>query len=219
METQEGWAVSSPFGFASRAALRLIGGSEQALGRRRRPPPVASIRLVQRLDAFGDRLRSFAQPVEFACFIWVPAIASAFAAWEELHGRLALQDFGIFRTAALDGDPRTLAVRGHPNPSRVSRISTSSSIRRSPPCSSLRSRPCRPGPSRALMFAAGLVAHPCRAAPSPCSGLALLRGCAHLCALDQLGRPRRAHLVPAPRRGPLPGATATTPPWPGWRLP
>jgi hypothetical protein len=51
---------------------------------------------------FGDRLRSFAKPWELVSFLWIPAIALAFASWVEVHSRDPLQDFGIFRTAALD---------------------------------------------------------------------------------------------------------------------
>jgi hypothetical protein len=58
---------------------------------------------VHRLEAlFGDRLRSFAKPWELVAFLWIPAIALAFASWAEVHSRDPLQDFGIFRTAALD---------------------------------------------------------------------------------------------------------------------
>ncbi|MDX6480032.1 MAG: alpha,2-mannosyltransferase [Gaiellaceae bacterium] len=35
-------------------------------------------------------------------FLWVPAIALGFACWYEVRGRDTLQDFGIFRAAALD---------------------------------------------------------------------------------------------------------------------
>jgi alpha-1,2-mannosyltransferase len=58
--------------------------------------------LVHRLEAFEDRLRSFAQPWEVVCFLWVPALGIAYAAWFEFTAREALEDFGIFRTAALD---------------------------------------------------------------------------------------------------------------------
>jgi hypothetical protein len=59
--------------------------------------------LVHRLEAlFGDRLRSFARPWELVSFVWIPAIALAFASWVEVHSRDPLQDFAIFRTAALD---------------------------------------------------------------------------------------------------------------------
>jgi hypothetical protein len=56
---------------------------------------------VHRLDAFGDRLRSFAKPWELAAFIWVPGIGIGYACWYELRTRSALQDFAIFRTAAI----------------------------------------------------------------------------------------------------------------------
>jgi Glycosyltransferase family 87 len=57
---------------------------------------------VHRLDAFGDRLRSLGQPWELASFLWVPGLVLAFAGWYELRARDTLQDFGIFRTAALE---------------------------------------------------------------------------------------------------------------------
>jgi hypothetical protein len=60
------------------------------------------MRLVHRLEAFGDRLRSVAQPWEVVCFLWVPALGMAYAAWFEFTAREALEDFGIFRAAALD---------------------------------------------------------------------------------------------------------------------
>jgi hypothetical protein len=56
---------------------------------------------VHRLEAFGDRLRSFAQPWELAVFVWVPGIGIGYACWYELRTRSALQDFAIFRTAAI----------------------------------------------------------------------------------------------------------------------
>jgi glycosyl transferase family 87 len=63
---------------------------------------------VHRLEAlFGDRLRSTARPWELVSFLWIPAIALAFASWVEVHSRDPLQDFGIFRSAALD------VVHGH----------------------------------------------------------------------------------------------------------
>ena len=57
------------------------------------------MRFVQRLDAFGDRLRGFARPWELAAFIWLPAAAIAYACWWEIRSHRRLQDFGIFRTA------------------------------------------------------------------------------------------------------------------------
>lgn len=56
---------------------------------------------MQRFGAFGDRLRSFAQPWEVVSFLWVPALGIAYACWFEFSAREALEDFGIFRTAAL----------------------------------------------------------------------------------------------------------------------
>jgi hypothetical protein len=62
---------------------------------------------VQRLDGFGDRLRSFAKPWELVAFLWVPILAITYACWYELHARMTLEDFGVFRTAALK------VVHGH----------------------------------------------------------------------------------------------------------
>jgi Glycosyltransferase family 87 len=63
---------------------------------------------VHRLEAlFGDRLRSFAKPWELVLFVWVPTIGLAYASWAEVKARNALQDFAIFRTAALE------VVHGH----------------------------------------------------------------------------------------------------------
>jgi hypothetical protein len=58
--------------------------------------------VVHRLEAlFGDRLRDFAKPWELVCFFWLPAIGLAYASWAEVKARNPLEDFGIFRTAAL----------------------------------------------------------------------------------------------------------------------
>jgi len=54
-----------------------------------------------RLESFGDRLRVLGQPWELAAFLWAPAIVLAFAWRYELQARHTLQDFGIFRAAAL----------------------------------------------------------------------------------------------------------------------
>jgi alpha-1,2-mannosyltransferase len=62
---------------------------------------------VQRLEAFGDRLRGFARPWELAAFIWLPGVAIGYACWYELRARNALEDFGIFRTAA------SAVIHGH----------------------------------------------------------------------------------------------------------
>ena len=53
-------------------------------------------------DQLAERLRATARPWELAVFIWIPAIALAYACWYEFHARAALQDFVIFRNAALD---------------------------------------------------------------------------------------------------------------------
>jgi alpha-1,2-mannosyltransferase len=58
------------------------------------------MRLVHRAEAFGERLRSFAQPWEVVSFLWVPALGIAYASWFEFSGHESLQDFGIFRKAA-----------------------------------------------------------------------------------------------------------------------
>lgn len=111
---------------------------------------------MHRVEAFGDRLRAFARPWEFACFICVPAIVVAFAGWEELRARLALEDFGIFRTAAL------AVIHGHspyvaPNPSAYLHFDRFVY----PPIAALLFAPFAAvpsGPSHALMFVAGLAA-------------------------------------------------------------
>jgi hypothetical protein len=111
---------------------------------------------VQRFEAFGDRVRAFARPWEFACFICVPLIGIAFACWEELHARLALEDFGIFRTAALKvihGSSPYVA----PNPHAYMHFDRFVY----PPVAALLFAPFAAvplEPSRVLMFAAGLAA-------------------------------------------------------------
>jgi len=57
--------------------------------------------IMQRLDAFGDRVRSFARPWELAVFLWLPGLVIAWACVYELRAREALEDFGVFRKAAL----------------------------------------------------------------------------------------------------------------------
>ena len=111
---------------------------------------------MQRLEAFGDRVRAFARPWEFACFVCVPAIMIAFACWEELHARLALEDFGIFRTAALK------VIHGS-SPYVAPHTSAYLHFDRFvyPPVAALLFSPFTvvpSGPSRVLMFAAGLAA-------------------------------------------------------------
>lgn len=51
-------------------------------------------------ERLADRLRAFAQPWEIAVYVWVPAVVVSFTFWYELRSHRALQDFGIFRTAA-----------------------------------------------------------------------------------------------------------------------
>ncbi len=56
---------------------------------------------MQRFDALAGRVRSLGQPWELAVFLWVPGLALTYACWYELRARVALEDFGIFRAAAL----------------------------------------------------------------------------------------------------------------------
>jgi alpha-1,2-mannosyltransferase len=111
---------------------------------------------VPRFGAFGDRLRSFAQPWEVVCFLWVPALAIAYACWFEFSAREALEDFGIFRRAAL------AVVHGHspyvhPNATTLAHFDTFVY----PPIAALVFAPFAalpPEAARVLMFAAGLAA-------------------------------------------------------------
>lgn len=56
---------------------------------------------MHRLEGFGDRLRAFARPWELVAFIWVPAIGLAYACSYALRKHDTLQDFGVFRSAAV----------------------------------------------------------------------------------------------------------------------
>jgi hypothetical protein len=111
---------------------------------------------VHRLDAFGDRLRSFAQPWELAAFLWVPGVVLGFACWFEIRARDALQDFGIFRTAALE------VVHGrspYVTPSAAAFAHFDKFVY--PPIAALVFAPFAalpPGPARVLMFVVGLAA-------------------------------------------------------------
>jgi alpha-1,2-mannosyltransferase len=111
---------------------------------------------VQRFGAFGDRLRSFAQPWEVVSFLWVPALGIAYACWFEFSAREALEDFGIFRRAAL------AVVHGHSpyvHPSATALAHFDKFVY--PPVAALLFAPFAALPSeaaRVLMFAAGLVA-------------------------------------------------------------
>jgi hypothetical protein len=111
---------------------------------------------VQRLEAFGDRLRGFARPWELAAFIWLPGIAIGYACWWEARTRDPLQDFGIFRRAALQ------VVHGHspyvhPSAAAVSHFDKFVY----PPVAALVFAPFAAlpsGPGRVLMFVGGLAA-------------------------------------------------------------
>jgi alpha-1,2-mannosyltransferase len=111
---------------------------------------------VHRLEAFGDRLRSFAQPWELAAFLWLPGIVLGFAGWYEIRSRSALQDFGIFRTAAL------AVVHGHSpyvTPSAAAFSHFDKFVY--PPVAALFFAPFAAlpaGSARVLMFLTGLVA-------------------------------------------------------------
>jgi alpha-1,2-mannosyltransferase len=118
--------------------------------------PTGLNRLVHRFEALGDRLRSFAQPWEIASFLWVPGIALGFAGWWEIHSRSALQDFGIFRRAALE------VVHGHSpyvTPSAAAFSHFDKFVY--PPVAALFFAPFAAlpaGAARVVMFLAGLIA-------------------------------------------------------------
>ena len=111
---------------------------------------------MHRLEAFGDRLRSFAQPWELAAFLWVPGVVLGFACWYEIRARDALQDFGIFRTAAL------AVVHGrspYVTPTAAAFAHFDKFVY--PPIAALVFAPLAalpPGPARVLMFSVGLAA-------------------------------------------------------------
>ena len=114
------------------------------------------MRLVGRLQAFGDRLRGFAQPWELAAFVWLPGIGIGYACWYELRAHDALQDFGIFRTAARS------VVHGH-SPYVVPNAAAFAHFDKFvyPPVAALFFAPFAalpPGPARVVMFVAGLAA-------------------------------------------------------------
>ena len=56
---------------------------------------------VHRGEGFGDWLRGFARPWEVVSFLWIPGLALGYACWYMLRAHEALQDFAIFRKAAL----------------------------------------------------------------------------------------------------------------------
>ena len=104
----------------------------------------------------GDRLRSFAKPWELVSFVWIPAIGLAYASWAEVQARHPLEDFAIFRTAALD------VVHGHSpyvTPSAAAFAHFDKFVY--PPVAALVFAPfgaAPAGPARVLMAIAGLAA-------------------------------------------------------------
>jgi Glycosyltransferase family 87 len=115
---------------------------------------------VHRLEAlFGDRLRSFAKPWELVSFVWIPAIGLAYASWAEVQARHPLEDFAIFRTAALD------VVHGH-SPYVTASAAAFAHFDKFvyPPVAALVFAPfgaVPSGPARVLMAIAGLAAVLC----------------------------------------------------------
>lgn len=111
---------------------------------------------MHRLENLGDRLRGFARPWEVVTFIWVPALGVAYAFWYELRARVALEDFGIFRTAAL------AVVHGHSPyvaPSAAALAQFDKFVY--PPAAAILFAPfvaLPPEAARAVMFIAGLLA-------------------------------------------------------------
>ncbi len=111
---------------------------------------------MHRVEAFGDRLRRFAQPWELVAFLWVPGLGIAYACWYELRARVALEDFAIFRAAALS------VVHGR-SPYVAPTAATLAHFDNFvyPPVAALFFAPFAAMPSeaaRALMFLAGLAA-------------------------------------------------------------
>jgi Glycosyltransferase family 87 len=141
---------------ATPATLRRIGGHEQALGWRRELRRGASIRIVHRLAALGDRLRSSAQPWEVVSFLWVPVLGIAYACFYEFRAREALMDFAIFRRAAL------AVIHGRsPYPHATAAALSHFDKFVYPPVAALLFAPFAALPSeaaRVLMFLAGLAA-------------------------------------------------------------
>ena len=116
------------------------------------------MRFVHRLEGFGDRLRSFAQPWEVVAFIWVPALPIAFACWSALRTHHTLQDFAVFRTAAL------AVIHGH-SPYVTTSVAALSHFDKLPfvypPAAAILFAPFAafpPGAGGILMFVTGLAA-------------------------------------------------------------
>lgn len=111
---------------------------------------------MHRVEAFGDRLRSFAQPWELVAFVWVPGLGLAYACWYEFSAREALVDFRIFRTA---GHAVMRGQSPYPIPSAAALAHFDKFVY--PPVAALLFAPFAALPSeagRVLMFAAGLAA-------------------------------------------------------------
>jgi alpha-1,2-mannosyltransferase len=64
------------------------------------PQPLFNASVARLADRAGDRLRSFAQPWELVCFLWLPSCVVGFAFWYLMRSDRALGDFPIFRAAA-----------------------------------------------------------------------------------------------------------------------
>jgi hypothetical protein len=107
-------------------------------------------------ESFGERLRAFARPWEIVCFLWVPALALAYACWYTLTSSVGLQDFGVFRSAAIS------VVHGRspyvaPTPEALAHFDKFVY----PPVAALLFAPFAafpPEAGRALMFVAGVAA-------------------------------------------------------------
>ena len=101
-------------------------------------------------------MRSFAQPWELVVFLWVPILGLAYACWYELSARMTLEDFGVFRVAALK------VVNGHSpyvHPTAASVAHFDNLVY--PPVAALLFAPFAELPSeaaRVLIFIAGLAA-------------------------------------------------------------
>jgi hypothetical protein len=115
------------------------------------------MRFVQRLDAFGDRLRGFARPWELAAFIWLPAAAIAYACWWEIRSHSRLQDFGIFRSAGSAVIHGRSPYIAHPTEAALAHFDKFVY----PPVAAVLFAPFAAipaGPGGVIMFAAGLAA-------------------------------------------------------------
>jgi alpha-1,2-mannosyltransferase len=116
------------------------------------------MRFVHRFDGLGDRLRSSAQPWEVVVFVWVPVLVIAYTCWYALQTHHTLQDFGVFRSAAL------AVIHGHSpysatTAASLSRFDTLPFVY--PPAAALLFSPFAafpPGAAGVLMFVVGLGA-------------------------------------------------------------